>query len=118
METAEPTIIDPGAFTEIQGSDGWVALLTNSINANVLPIGQHLVENTGGIFHLAIINGFPGAGQGGLYYGYYSDFGGLNVGATVAGTNSSVVREPARGFGATLRLRGNQLPVDTGYLPG
>ncbi len=88
----EPTIIDPGAFTEIQGSDGWVALLTTSINANVLPIGQHLVENTGGIFHLAIINGFPGAGQGGLYYGYYSDFGGLNVGATVAGTNSSVVR--------------------------
>ncbi|MFO7669277.1 MAG: PKD domain-containing protein [Bacteroidales bacterium] len=89
---AEPTIIDPGAFTEIQGSDGWVALLTTSINANVLPVGQHLVENTGGIFHLAIINGFPGAGQGGLYYGYYSDFGGLNVGATVAGTNSSVVR--------------------------
>lgn len=85
-------VIDPGAFTEIQGSNGWVAQLTTSINANVLPVGQHLVENTGGIFHLAIINGFPGAGQGGLYYGYYSDFGGLNIGANVAGTNSSVVR--------------------------
>ncbi|MFO7933834.1 MAG: PKD domain-containing protein [Bacteroidales bacterium] len=76
----------------MQGSGGWVALLTNTINANVLPEGQHLVQNTGGIFHLAIMNGFPGAGQGGLYYGYYSDFGALNVGAVVAGTNSSVVR--------------------------
>ena len=85
-------IIDPGAFTPIAGSGGWVAQLTTLINANVLPEGQHLVENTGGIFHLAIMNGFPGAGQGGFYYGYYSDFGGLNVGATVAGTNSSVVR--------------------------
>jgi PKD repeat protein len=88
----DDNIIDPGAFTEIQGSDGWVAQLTTSINANILPEGQHLVQNTGGIFHLAIMNGFPGAGQGGLYYGYYSDFGALNVGATVAGTNSSVVR--------------------------
>jgi PKD repeat protein len=85
-------VIDPGAFTPIAGSGGWVAQLTTLINANVLPVGQHLVENTGGIFHLAIMNGFPGAGQGGFYYGYYSDFGGLNIGATVAGTNSSVVR--------------------------
>ncbi len=85
-------IIDPGAFTPIVGSGGWVAQLTTLINANVLSVGQHLVENTGGIFHLAIMNGFPGAGQGGFYYGYYSDFGGLNIGATVAGTNSSIVR--------------------------
>lgn len=85
-------IIDPGAFTEIAGSGGYLAWFSNSINTNVLPIGQHLVQNTGDIFHLGIFNGFPGAGQGGLYYGYYSDFGGLNVGANVAGTNSSVVR--------------------------
>lgn len=85
-------IIDPGAFTEIAGSGGYMAWFSNSINVNTLPIGQHLVENTGDIFHLGIFNGFPGAGQGGLYYGYYSDFGGLNIGANVAGTNSSVVR--------------------------
>ncbi|MGE5419960.1 MAG: PKD domain-containing protein [Chloroflexota bacterium] len=85
-------IIDPGAFTEIVGSGGYMAWFSNSININTLPIGQHLVENTGDIFHLGIFNGFPGAGQGGLYYGYYSDFGGLNIGANVAGTNSSVVR--------------------------
>lgn len=85
-------IIDPGAFTEIAGSGGYMAWFSNSININTLPIGQHLVENTGDIFHLGIFNGFPGAGQGGLYYGYYSDFGGLNIGANVAGTNSSVVR--------------------------
>lgn len=85
-------IIDPGAFTEIQGSDGWVALFTNLINANKLAVGQHLVQNTGGIFHLAIYNGFQSAQNGGLYYGYYSDFGGLNVGATVAGTNSEEIR--------------------------
>lgn len=85
-------IIDPGAFTEIPGSGGYMAWFSNSINTNVLPIGQHLVQNTGDIFHLGIFNGFPGAGQGGLYYGYYSDFGGLNIGANVAGTNSSVVR--------------------------
>jgi PKD repeat protein len=85
-------IIDPGAFTEIPGSGGYMAWFSNSININTLPIGQHLVENTGDIFHLGIFNGFPGAGQGGLYYGYYSDFGGLNIGANVAGTNSVVVR--------------------------
>lgn len=85
-------IIKPGAFTEIPGTGGYMAWFSNSINTNVLSIGQHLVENTGDIFHLGIFNGFPGAGQGGLYYGYYSDFGGLNVGANVAGTNSTVVR--------------------------
>ncbi len=85
-------IIDPNAFTEMAGSGGWVVLFTNSINSNTLIPGQHLVQNTGGIFHLAVLNGFPGAAQGRLYYGYYSDFGGLNIGATVAGTNSSVVR--------------------------
>ena len=85
-------IIDPGAFEEIPGSGGYMAWFSNSINVNTLPIGQHLVENTGDIFHLGIFNGFPGAGQGGLYYGYYSDFGGLNIGANVAGTNSIVVR--------------------------
>ncbi len=88
----EDGIIDPGAFTEIQGSGGWMALFSNSINSNTFPVGQHLIKNTGGIFHLGILNGFPGAAQGRLYYGYYSDFGGLNIGANVAGTNSSVVR--------------------------
>lgn len=85
-------IIDPGAFTEILGSDGWTVLFTNSINPSKLPSGQHLIKNTGGIFHLGILNGFPGAVSGALYYGYYSDFGGLNIGATVAGTNSDFVR--------------------------
>ncbi|MBG0860065.1 MAG: PKD domain-containing protein [Bacteroidales bacterium] len=85
-------IIKPGDFTEIPGTGGYMAWFSNSINTNVLSIGQHLVENTGDIFHLGIFNGFPGAGQGGLYYGYYSDFGRLNIGATVAGTNSIVVR--------------------------
>jgi PKD repeat protein len=85
-------IIDPGAFTEMAGSGGWVVLFTNSINSNILSVGQHLVQNTGGIFHLAILNGFPGASRGRLYFGYYSDFGGLNIGATIAGTNSQVVR--------------------------
>ena len=85
-------IIKPGDFTEIPGTGGYMAWFSNSINVNTLSIGQHLVENTGDIFHLGIFNGFPGAGQGGLYYGYYSDFGGLNIGATVAGTNSTVVR--------------------------
>ncbi len=50
------------------------------------------MENTGGIFHLGIINGFTSANNGDLLYGYFSDYGGLNVGAVVAGTNSSVIR--------------------------
>ncbi|MEN8201788.1 MAG: PKD domain-containing protein [Bacteroidota bacterium] len=100
-------VIGNNGFTELAGSGGWVAQITSSINANVLEEGQHLVENTGGIFHLGIINGFPSAQRGALFYGYYSDFGGLNVGATVAGTNSSVVRacfgEPVQlyAFGGT-----------------
>jgi PKD repeat protein len=85
-------IIDPGAFTPILGSDGWVAQFSTSLNSNTLKVGQHLIQNTGGIFHLAIMNGFPGASQGRIYYGYYSDFGHLNIGAVVAGTNSQIVR--------------------------
>jgi PKD repeat protein len=88
--TVTPQIIDPGQFIDIQGSGGYVAWFSGSINSNVLTPGQHLVKNTGGIFHLGIMNGFPG--QGLLYYGYYSDFGGLNIGANVAGTRSSAVR--------------------------
>jgi PKD repeat protein len=87
-----PPVMGNRGFTELAGSGGWVAQITSSINANVLATGQHLVENTGGIFHLGIINGFPSAQRGALFYGYYSDFGGLNIGATVAGTNSKVVR--------------------------
>jgi PKD repeat protein len=85
-------IIDPLDFTEIPGSGGYMAWFSNSINSNILTVGQHLVQNTGGIFHLGILNGFPGAAQGRLYYGYYSDFGYLNIGANVAGTNSQIVR--------------------------
>ena len=87
--TVTPQIIDPGQFVDITGTN-YVVWFSGSINSNVLTPGQHLVYNTGGIFHLGIMNGFPG--QGLLYYGYYSDFGGLNIGANVAGTNSSVVR--------------------------
>jgi PKD repeat protein len=86
-------IINPGAFVEMIGSGGYMAFFSNSINSNTLPVGQHLVTNTGGIFHLGILNGFPGLGQGQkMNYGYYSDFGNLNIGASVAGTNSTVVR--------------------------
>jgi hypothetical protein len=69
-----------------------MAWFSISIPSSTLKIGQHLVENTGDIFHLGIFNGNPGTGQSGLYYGYYSDFGGLNIGANVEGTNSIVVR--------------------------
>jgi PKD repeat protein len=86
-------IINPGGFEEILGSGGYMAYYSNSINSNTLSLGQHLVTNTGGIFHLGILNGFPGLGQGQkMNYGYYSDFGNLNIGANVAGTNSQVVR--------------------------
>jgi PKD repeat protein len=91
--TRQDGIINPGAFTEIAGSGGYMAYFSNSINSNTLPVGQHLVTNTGGIFHLGILNGFPGLGQGQkMNYGYYSDFGNLNIGASVAGTNSQIVR--------------------------
>ncbi len=88
-------IIDPGGFTEIQGSGGYMAYFSGpgAIPSGTLPLGQHLVTNTGGIFHLGILNGFPGLGQGQkINYGYYSDFGNLNIGANIAGTNSQVVR--------------------------
>jgi PKD repeat protein len=85
-------VIDPDGFTEIEGTDGWVAYFKSGVlPISKLSVGQHLVENTGGIFHLAIYNGFQSAQNGGLYYGYYSDFGGLNIGASVAGTNSEEI---------------------------
>ncbi|MFC2129753.1 PKD domain-containing protein, partial [Bacteroidota bacterium] len=84
-------VIDAGSFVPIVGSGGWVAFASSNITYNQLSATQHLIENTGGIFHLAIINGKPSA-HGRLYYGYYSDFGGLNIGANVAGTTTSITR--------------------------
>ena len=89
---ADPNVIpnDPSRWTQL--GNGWSAYKSSNIPARRLAIGQHLVENTGGIFHLGIINGFTSAINGDLLYGYFSDYGGLNVGAVVAGTNSSVIR--------------------------
>lgn len=89
---ADPTIIPDDITKWEQLGNGWSAYMTSNIPASKLPIGQHLVENGGGIFHLAIINGFTSANLGDMFYGYFSDYGGLNVGAVVAGTNSSVIR--------------------------
>lgn len=89
---ADPTIISDSPTKWDQLGNGWSAYMSGNISASKLAIGQHLVENSGGIFHLGIINGFTSANLGDLYYGYFSDFGGLNVGAVVAGTNSSVIR--------------------------
>lgn len=84
-------LINPDGFTSLQGSGGWVAYFSNSIPASKLSIGQHLMKNTGGVFHLAVMSGLA-TPSGKIYYGFHSDFGRLNIGATVAGTNSSVVR--------------------------
>jgi PKD repeat protein len=89
---ADLTIIPDDITKWEQLGNGWSAYMTGNIPASKLAIGQHLVENTGGIFHLAIINGFTSANLGDMFYGYFSDYGGLNVGAVVAGTNSSVIR--------------------------
>lgn len=89
---ADLTIIPDDITQWEQLGNGWSAFMTGNIPASKLAIGQHLVENTGGIFHLAIINGFTSANLGDMFYGYFSDYGGLNVGAVVAGTNSSVIR--------------------------
>jgi PKD repeat protein len=89
---ADPTIISDDITKWEQLGNGWSAYMTSNIPASKLSIGQHLVENSGGIFHLALINGFTSANLGDMFYGYFSDYGGLNVGAVVAGTNSSVIR--------------------------
>ena len=89
---ADPTIIPDDITKWERLGNGWSAYMTANIPASKLAIGQHLVENSGGIFHLAVINGFTSANLGDMFYGYFSDYGGLNVGAVVAGTNSSVVR--------------------------
>ena len=89
---ADPTIISDDIGQWDQLGNGWSAYMTSNIPASKLAIGQHLVENSGGIFHLALINGFTSANLGDMFYGYFSDYGGLNVGAVVAGTNSSVIR--------------------------
>ncbi|MEN8229059.1 MAG: PKD domain-containing protein [Bacteroidota bacterium] len=89
---ADPTIISDNPAKWVQLGNGWSAYKSGNIPASKLAIGQHLVENSGGIFHLGILNGFTSANLGDFLYGYFSDYGGLNVGAVVAGTNSSVIR--------------------------
>ncbi len=89
---ADPTIISDSPTRWESLGNGWSAFKSGNIPASKLAIGQHLLENTGGIFHLGILNGFTAANNGDFLYGYFSDYGGLNVGAIVAGTNSSVIR--------------------------
>jgi PKD repeat protein len=88
---APSQIIDPTKFVPVAGTDGWLAYKSGVINVATLPIGQHRVTNTGGVFHFGILNGFP---SGQMYYGYYSDYGNLNFGAFAGGDQaaSQVIR--------------------------
>jgi len=52
---ADRDVISNDASQWDQLGNGWSAFMSGNLAASKLAIGQHLVENTGGIFHLGII---------------------------------------------------------------
>lgn len=87
-------IIDPTKFVPIIGSgtgvNMWYGYWDASTNMNTFTQTQHLISNTGGVFHFGMRFGKPGGG-GRIYYGYFSDYGNVNVGASTSGTTSTDV---------------------------
>ena len=73
----------PGPFT------AWKAARFGPFTTAQIAQTQHLLKNTGDLFHLGIVNG--GAGTG-CMYGYFSDYNELKISAVVAGTTANVLK--------------------------
>ena len=65
------TIINSSDFTQIPGSNWWVARF--NMTAQIAPKTFNILKNTKDIFHLGILHG--GASNGGNY-GYFSNYNG------------------------------------------
>lgn len=96
-------IINGGDFNAVPGTDGEWVYARIQYGTNVVPANQPtLVNNTEGLFHLAIINGGESSG---CRYGFFSDFASISLEAVSSGGDVC--------FGETIELFSDTIPGAT-----
>lgn len=91
------TLVPSSAFTAVPGTNGdWVAA---QIQYNTTDVGVNttsLLTNTSNVFHMGLINGDVSSG---CRYGYFSNYGQLNIGPDVAVCpDSSAILDAGAGY--------------------
>lgn len=71
------TLIKAVDFTEVTGMTGWVYASKEFSLQQIPALKANLLKNTSGYFHLSIMNG---ADNTGFRYGYFSDYGFVDLG--------------------------------------
>ncbi len=94
-------LFPPASFQPAPGPPGtkWKAARFGPFTTAQIAVGQHLIQNTSDLFHMAFVNGNASSG---CMYGYFSDFNELKVNAVVAGTGSATVLKTC--FGTPVQL--------------
>lgn len=69
-------ILQAGAFFPIPGNPNWVGAKLDLTLAQA-PVGNNVIENTSGLFHLGILNEVGASSE----YGYFSSYSSLNLGS-------------------------------------
>jgi len=101
MDGLPMPLLVPAAFQTAPGPSltKWKVAQFGPYSTAQIPVGGHLITNTGDLFHMGIVNGGTNSG---CMYGYFSDFNELKVNAVVAGTGSSSVLKTC--FGTPVQL--------------
>jgi hypothetical protein len=90
------TLIPADSFKIVPGTSGNWKYTQLSFSTTIIPSGStNLIANTSHDFHLGIVNGSPNIT--GLRYGYFSDYGSVNL-----GPNQSICRGDSTVFNAGL----------------
>jgi len=91
-------IISGASFAPVPGAPNWVAARLNMNSTGQVPIGVNLLENTTGVFHLAILHNLGGSSV----YGYFSGYESLDLGdEEIFGCEGDVITLDAGNTGNT-----------------
>ncbi len=86
----KPGLINGASFAAIPGTTAWKAARLGSFTTAQFPVNTAIrVENSKDLFHLGLING--GAASG-TRYGYFSDYGELDLNVEILMTGSQYAR--------------------------
>ena len=73
------TFITADKFSPVTGATGISYMRERDIGMGIIPTGNNIIENSGGKFHMGILNNMGGSAE----YGFFSDFASLNLGPDV-----------------------------------
>jgi gliding motility-associated-like protein len=77
-----PSLIPASAFTVVPGSSGAIKSAKIYYNTATIPVGSHnVVTNTGDVFGLGILNGFPANGSAYSYVSEFESYPSINAGS-------------------------------------